>query len=180
MQTFTKKQISNLYEMFSYRKYTQNTKTGSDMLFFNDTVNNDNLICVKFIDNDKINVDNIRMFIAYLDKHDISHGIIICINEPSIQVIKEISTLTIFFEIFHANQLNINISKHSLVPIHTILSKEEADELKKQFSVTFAQFPKIKYSDAMARYIGAKVGQVVKIQKVGHYVTFRYVIKDKI
>lgn len=179
MQSFTDKQIRNLHEMLEYRKYKSTTFHGSmnDMLFFLD---NDNLVCIKFIDADKINVDNVRIFIAYLDKHDISHGIIICKNEPSIQVMKEIMTLTITFEIFYASQLNINISKHSLVPIHTLLTSDEANDIKKQYSVTFGQIPKIKYGDPMARYIGAKLGDLIKIEKPGHYVTYRYVIRDKL
>jgi len=181
MQSFTTKQLNNLNEMFEYRKYKQTTfhLSSNDMLFFSKGID-DQLVCVKFIDIEKINVDNVRIFIAYLDKHDISHGIIICKNEPSIQVMKEILTLTIVFEIFYANQLNINISKHSLVPIHTLLSTEDAERVKKDYAVSFAKFPRIKYRDPMARYIGAEVGNLIKIEKPGQYITYRYVIRDKL
>lgn len=178
MQSFTEKQIKNLFEMFEYRKYTRSSSNNTDdTLYFIDTVNGNNLVCVKFMDSEKINVDNIRIFIAYIDKHDLTHGIVICKNDPSIQVMKEISTLSMTFEIFHSNQLNINISKHSLVPIHTLLSKEEATKIKNDYQASFSLFPKIKYSDSMARYIGAKCGDLIKIEKPGQYVTFRFVIK---
>lgn len=180
MQSFTKTQLDNLHKMLTYRKYTENTTLKStDMLFFNEE--DGNIVCVKFLDSEKINVDNIRMFISYLNKHGYYHGIVICKNEPSIQVMKEISNtrlLGIFFEIFHSHQLNINISEHSLVPKHTLLTKEEGLQLCKQYNVTFAKFPKIMYNDAMARYIGAKVGDMIKIEKNGEYVTYRYVLSN--
>jgi len=184
MNSFTEKQLKNLRDMFEYRKYVLIESHSiltkyEDILLYktNNNNNNNNIVCIKFVDVDKINVDNIRIFIAFLDKNDIQHGVIVCKNEPSIQVMKEIMTLSITFEIFHANQLNINISKHSLVPKHILLTYEEAEQLKTEFGVGFAQFPKIKYNDAMARYIGAKVGDVIKIEKENVYVHYRYVIR---
>lgn len=184
METFTDRQLKNLHKMLDYRKYTKNTSISAneDKIFYNDV--NNIVVCIEFIDSEKINVDNIRIFISYLNRHNYQHGIVICKNEPSIQVLKEINNtrlLNIFFEIFHANQLNINISEHVLVPQHILLTKEIAQQIKKQYNVkSFSFFPKIMYSDAMARYIGANIGDLIKIVKPEEYVTYRFVIPDKI
>lgn len=176
IESFSKKVINNLLKMFEYRKYERiKNKDTNDMMFLYDI--NKNIICVKFIDYDKINVDYIRIFIAYLDKNNINHGILISKNEPSIQIIKEIATLSIFFEIFCNNQLCINISEHIFVPKHILLTTEEAQKLKDDFNTPFSLFPKIKYNDAMARYIGAKIGDVIKIERNDETIAFRYVIK---
>lgn len=179
MQAFSEIVMNNLNSMLEYRGYIPTTfyKKENDMIFFEDKKNDDELVCVKFVDNEKINVDNIRIFVVYLDRHDINHGIIICKHEPSVQVMKEINALHITFEVFHTSQLNIDIRKHYFVPKHTILNEEETKQLRRKYDTPFSGYPKIKLNDAMAKYLGVKLGQIVKIHKKGEYITYRYVVK---
>jgi len=75
----------------------------------------------------------------------------------------------------------LDILKHELVPKHTILSKEEVEELRKKYKIDLYQLPYIKSSDPVARMIKAKPGDVVKILRksptAGDAVAYRYVLE---
>jgi DNA-directed RNA polymerase subunit H (RpoH/RPB5) len=61
----------------------------------------------------------------------------------------------------------VDIQKHVLVPKHTILSEAEAAELLERFNVSLVQIPVIPITDPIAKAIGAKAGQIVKIEREG-------------
>jgi len=52
-----------------------------------------------------------------------------------------------------------------LVPKHEILSKKEVEELLKKYNVTKDKLPKILITDPAVKAIGAKVGDVIKIER---------------
>jgi DNA-directed RNA polymerase subunit H (RpoH/RPB5) len=69
-------------------------------------------------------------------------------------------------EHFHLQDLQIDIAKHVLVPRHTIMPKSEVDALLKELMIkSKLQLPSILETDAMARYIGARPGDVVRIER---------------
>jgi DNA-directed RNA polymerase subunit H len=55
------------------------------------------------------------------------------------------------------------LQDHILVPKHEIMTEEEAEELLKALNINREQLPKIKADDPIAKEIGAKVGDIVKI-----------------
>eukprot|EP00879_Flechtneria_rotunda_P023718 GHRR01025109.1.p1 GENE.GHRR01025109.1~~GHRR01025109.1.p1 ORF type:complete len:118 (+),score=27.41 GHRR01025109.1:790-1143(+) len=94
-------------------------------------------------------------------------------------VIAEISGKLIV-ECFTEAELQVNITKHILVPEHRILSAEEKDTLLKRYKVKENQLPRIQHSDPVARYYGLQRGQVVRIvrpsETAGRYVTYRWCV----
>lgn len=66
-------------------------------------------------------------------------------------------------EYFNIDDLLVNISKHDLVPKHIIVGEEEKKQVLKKYRVKESQLPKILYRDPMARYLGLRKGQLVKI-----------------
>jgi len=73
-----------------------------------------------------------------------------------------------------------NILNHRLVPKHTVLSEERKQEILEQYRIAPAQLPRIKVNDPAVKRVGAKVGDVVEIERIsptaGVSYAYRYVI----
>jgi len=74
-----------------------------------------------------------------------------------------------------------DVMKHDLVPRHEVLSDDEAREVLAKYAATPDQFPKIFASDAVARAIRAKAGQIIRIRRksptAGESIAYRYVVE---
>lgn len=75
--------------------------------------------------------------------------------------------------------MKIDILQHNLVPEHTILSEEEAQEVLDDLNVRVDQIPKILPTDPVVKAIGAKLGDILKITRksetAGVFVAYRVV-----
>lgn len=82
-------------------------------------------------------------------------------------------------EFFSFDEVIINITEHELVPKHEVLTEEEKQEVLKRYNVTETQLPRILRTDPVARYLGVRPGQLLKITRnsdtAGQYVTYRLV-----
>ena len=61
-----------------------------------------------------------------------------------------------------------NIMNHDLVPLQTIISEKEKEELFIKYDITPNKLPKILNTDPVSIFIGAKPGQIVKIIRKSH------------
>ena len=57
-----------------------------------------------------------------------------------------------------------NVSKHIYVPKHSILGKSDANAIIESYNTKIENMPKIYREDPMAKYIGARPGDLVKIK----------------
>ena len=96
--------------------------------------------------------------------------IIIIDDEPNESIINKIKYLFdhdgIFVIIYNIQRLQFNILMHSLVPLTTILSQHEYDELLKTYHIKDnLSLPEISRFDPVAMAIGLRPGQVCKIHR---------------
>ncbi len=84
-------------------------------------------------------------------------------------------------ECFTEAQLMFNVTKHSYVPRHRIVSASEKEALLAKYKIEEDKLPKIQMEDPVARYFGAEVGDVFRIERpsetAGRYITYRIVIR---
>ena len=83
-------------------------------------------------------------------------------------------------EIFWFKQLTFNVSKHSLVPKHEIISNLLLSNLKKTYLLnSINNLPTILNSDPVAKYYGMKIGDVCRItrhnENIGPSILYRLV-----
>lgn len=87
-----------------------------------------------------------------------------------------------FVQIFGLENFMFNISKHIFVPKHIILNSKEVREMLTFYNTRLEHIPIIKREDQMAKYIGLRPGQVVKINSynatTGFCETYRRCVID--
>lgn len=79
----------------------------------------------------------------------------------------------------------IDVLLHKYVPKHVLLTKDETDDLLKEYKISVIDLPQMFEKDPVAIAIGAKEGDIVKIIRdsetsVTSVVYYRYVKKEKI
>ncbi|MDK6028536.1 DNA-directed RNA polymerase subunit H [Ignisphaera sp. 4213-co] len=72
------------------------------------------------------------------------------------------------------------VLEHELVPRHEVLSIEEGIQVLRKYGVKPEQLPWLRASDPVARAIGAKPGDIVRIYRksptAGEVIVYRYVV----
>jgi DNA-directed RNA polymerase subunit H (RpoH/RPB5) len=71
-----------------------------------------------------------------------------------------------FVQLFGLENFLFNVSRHSFVPKHRILSKSELQDVLIKFNCTIKNLPTIKRDDPQAKYIGLRPKQVCEITVV--------------
>lgn len=85
-------------------------------------------------------------------------------KEDSVQTVVNRCYLSgMFIQIYGLENFNINIAEHQLVPKHTLLTDKQIQEVVDKYKSGADQLPKIKREDPMAKYVGARPGNVIKI-----------------
>jgi DNA-directed RNA polymerase subunit H len=78
------------------------------------------------------------------------------------------------------SEKRFNVLKHELVPKHEIIPIEEAIKILRELGVRSEQLPWIRASDPVAKAIGARPGDIIRVirksETAGEIVVYRYVI----
>lgn len=76
--------------------------------------------------------------------------------------------------------INYDVSKHVLVPKHTIVSEKEKKQVLEKFNVDFNQLPKILATDSAIKHLKPKHGDIIKVARrsrtAGESVYYRGVV----
>ena len=129
-----------------------------------------------YIPNIKINKDCILNFIEEMQTGKAISGMIITSTKLSQQAKQQIENSK-EIEVFDLKELVVNITEHELVPKHILLSEKDKKQLLERYKIRDSQLPKILVGDPVAKYLGLKRGDVVKIiresETAGRYITYR-------
>jgi len=79
-----------------------------------------------------------------------------------------------------SEKVSHKILEHELVPKHELLSKEEAVKVLRELGVRPEQLPWIRASDPVARLLGAKPGDIIRVVRksptAGVSIAYRFVV----
>ncbi|ATY60413.1 DNA-directed RNA polymerases II 24 kDa polypeptide [Cordyceps militaris] len=122
-------------------------------------------IWVEFLADKQFGVAQIRQFAKYTITNHYKTGIMVTHVALSPAARKSLASVENLakIECFLEDDLLVNITHHELVPRHVLLSREEKIALLKRYRLKETQLPRILAKDPVARYLGLKRGQVVKI-----------------
>ncbi|KAE8209847.1 hypothetical protein CF319_g5138 [Tilletia indica] len=147
--------------------FTQHTERANDRIFI-------------FYSTEKaVGVKTMRTFIQILEDKDIQRGIIIWSDKMTSAARKVIDAMRSSFDLedFDEAYLLVNITHHTLVPQHSVMTDAEKKALLARYRLKESQLPRIQQADPVARYYGLKRGQVVKITRAsetsGRYCSYR-------
>eukprot|EP00928_Gymnodinium_smaydae_P063325 TRINITY_DN46949_c0_g1_i1.p1 TRINITY_DN46949_c0_g1~~TRINITY_DN46949_c0_g1_i1.p1 ORF type:complete len:208 (-),score=59.66 TRINITY_DN46949_c0_g1_i1:149-772(-) len=143
----------------------------------------DQQLIVFFPDEDKrVGVKPIRVLAEKMDEKGITESILV-VKQPLTPLAKTAVTEAMArmrIEVFHENELIVNITRHELVPKHVPLTTEEKQQLLDRYKMKPSQLPRVQQCDPLARYFGMQRDQVMKIirpsETAGRYVTYRLVV----
>jgi DNA-directed RNA polymerase I, II, and III subunit RPABC1 len=141
---------------------------------------NTDQIFVFFPEDDKVGIKAVKTYVERMKAENVFKAIIVyktAIGPFAKQAIREVSQRGFKIEYFRDAELLVDITEHKLVPTHTVLSDTQKQELLVRYRLKPSQLPRIQQNDPIARYLGLKTGQVVKITRpsetAGRYITYR-------
>lgn len=136
-------------------------------------------VFVFFPDEPKVGVKTIKLLAERMRNEGVQRAIMVTqanMTPFAKQCLSEMAP-KYYIELFQEAELLVNITQHTLVPQHRILSKEEKQTLLDRYKVKDTQLPRIQFNDPVARYFGMTRGAVVRIvrpsETAGRYVTYR-------
>ncbi|KAH8831310.1 DNA-directed RNA polymerase RPB5 subunit [Flagelloscypha sp. PMI_526] len=136
-------------------------------------------IFIFFSDENSVGVKTMRRMLTILEEKSITRGIIIFRGNmtPSARKVIGAMAAQLSLEEFSEADLLVNITHHSLVPQHEVLTPQEKAALLQKYRLKETQLPRIQLADPVARYYGLKRGNVVKITRPsetsGRYSSYR-------
>ena len=136
----------------------------------------------EYIGESKLSAKEISIFFSKMKDAKADSGIIVISGQLTSQAKQKMIDINyeLQVECFNISELMVNITEHTYVPKHILLTGEEKKQLMKRYKIKEYQLPKILNSDPVAKYLGLKRGDVVKIirdsETAGKYVTYRITV----
>jgi DNA-directed RNA polymerase I, II, and III subunit RPABC1 len=121
---------------------------------------------------EKLNIQGIKDRICVMNKENASRCIIVYRTNVTSSAKKSLETLEYHFELFGLHELQINITKHRLVPRHQKVSMEEKEELDLKYK---GKLPFILHGDAVSRYYAYQKGEYIRITRKNGTILYRVV-----
>lgn len=149
----------------------EDKKDGEGSFCIKGSRNDDIILC--FINNDeKLNIQGIKDRISIMNKEGANGCIIVYRTSVTSSAKKSLETLEYDFELFGLHELQLNITKHRLVPRHSRVLPSEKEELDKKYK---GKIPVLLSTDPVSRYYSFKKGEYIRITRKDGSIIYRLV-----
>ena len=126
------------------------------------------LVYTYFVEDTNMNIKTAKKYFMLIKSNDITHSILVYSGNmtPSARSAFD-SFYDVRIELFSADVLQFNITKHALVPKH--------EKVKRSKGIDYTKFPSMKLSDPVSRFYGFQQGDLVRIHRNDGSIGFRVV-----
>ena len=139
-------------------------------------IRNGSTIKIYYCDQPKIGIKHINEVIEDMETNNIDKGIFIYTGNVSSFAKQLLVDNKNSLQYFNEDELSFNITHHSFVPEHKIMSHETKMSIIKKYKVKEKQLPWIHNSDPVVKYHGGCIGdlfRIVRNSKDGLSITYR-------
>ena len=176
--------IEENYSQISYQDWLlkNNNKSSLNGIFYKKEGENIVRLYFEYLEGIKLIANDIGSFFSKMKDAKADSGIIVISGVLSSQAKQKLADINIELQVecFNISELMVNITEHAYVPKHILLTEEQKKDLMKRYRIKENQLPKILRTDPVAKYLGLKRGDVVKIirssETAGKYVTYRITV----
>lgn len=133
-----------------------------------------------------VGIAPIREYIERMDAARCVNAIVVVsegLTSPAVTMLRELELKGYYIAAFAEVELLVDIYEHHKVPLHVVLTAGEKVELLKSLKIEDDLLPKMQRHDPMARYLGLRVGDVVRIHRVSmtvaHDIYYRIVVDSE-
>lgn len=176
--TMTKQAIKVINEMLVDRDYKNISSNYEDNSYclkankYNKDKDKDETILVFINEDDKLNIQGIKDKISFMNKESANRCIIIYKSNVTSSAKKSLETLEYDFELFALHELQLNITRHRLVPRHSRILPSEKEELDNKYK---GKLPLLLHTDPISRYYCFKRGEYIRITRKDGSIMYRIV-----
>jgi DNA-directed RNA polymerase subunit H (RpoH/RPB5) len=174
-KTLLKQAIKVVSEMLIDREYKIDYcdyEMGNESMYCLKAYKDINITLVFINEDDKLNIQGIKDKISTMNKEIANRCIIIYKSNVTSSAKKSLETLDYDFELFALHELQLNITKHRLVPRHTHVLASEKEELEKKYK---GKLPTLLHTDPISRYYAYKRGDYIRITRKDGSIIYRIV-----
>jgi len=143
-------------------------------------------ILIIFSEKGRLTENVVNSYITFANDNKFMNGtIVVSLVPPSESILEIVRThinnpKNFLLQIFDIRRLQFDITTHRKVPPHRILTQSEIEKLMRKMNITDSktQLPWIDSQDAMAKWIGARTGDIIEIirfsESAGATTYYRY------
>jgi DNA-directed RNA polymerase I, II, and III subunit RPABC1 len=136
-----------------------------------ENINSNTILCFINAD-DKLNIQGIKDRISIMNKEGSTKCIIVYRSSVTSSAKKSLETLEYDFELFGLHELQLNITRHRLVPRHERVLLSEKEELDRNYK---GKIPTILQTDPVSRYYAFERGEYIRITRKDGTMIYRIV-----
>ena len=172
------KTIKDMMNARGYREITDLSMIAGDGPQMAFTERRNNRVVVKWLlpSNSRIGVKDTRLLVEEMNKANIKHVIMVVAKDLTSFACNELSNCSLRIEKWLINNLQVNPLTFFLTPEHRMLTLLE----KKALGIKHTKLPRMMLSDAIARFYGARKGNIFEIKRISpdgfQYTVYRIVV----
>ena len=121
----------------------------------------------------KLNIDNIKIYISFMNDGGYLHGVIVYNNSLTSSAKKILEHLYKFdLELFDYRELQYNVTRHCLYNEHSLVVRDK-EKILRQFPVS--SLPVLLKTDMVSRFFHYQKGDLVRIRRKDGNIIYRIV-----